>query len=353
MLPTRIPSPGEKPFTVFLGSCFSWLEDKEGRAGNTFFHMPTLERPDIKILSGDQVYLDAPWNEFTLAIPHSERELERRFFDSYRQTWTQADVTSGFQQILKRGANYFSADDHELWNNAPNPSFANNTWTSGGRKTWLRLARNFYRMFQTEDNVKTFSVGGGALSFCIADTRMNRDPGRDFFMLQNDFDKVAAWIAGLQGPGVLVVGQPILTRKTSFFKGNFGDWGIADYDQYDDLLRLLKSATQSLVLLTGDVHYGRIASAPLRPELGTKVVEIISSPLSLVDKKAEGVWEPAPEVFRQVETVKDFAFKERHFLTLEFTAVGNRNVSLTVKFWPLAPLGAMPRSTIVYSTQLS
>jgi hypothetical protein len=119
------------------------------------------------------------------------------------------------------------------------------------------------------------------------------------------------------------------------------------------LLRLLKSSTQSLVLLTGDVHYGRVASAPLRPELGTKVVEIISSPLSLVDKKAEGIWEPAPEIFRQVHTEKEFAFNQRHFLTLEFTAVGNRNISLTVKFWPIAPIGAMPRSTIVYSTQLS
>lgn len=352
-LPIRVPAAGQKPFTVFLGSCFSWREDEDGKAGNTFYHMPTPERPHIKILCGDQVYLDAPWREFLLALPHREPELERRFFENYRKTWTQSGFTSGYQQILKRGANYLSSDDHEFWNNAPNPSFANNTWTQTGRDTWLALARNFFRMFQTEDAVKTFSVGGGALSFCIADTRINRDPGRDFFMFQSDFDKVAAWIAGLQGPGVLVVGQPILTKKTSFFKGNFGDWGISDYRQYDDLLRLIKSATQSLVLLTGDVHYGRVASAQLRPELGTKLIEVISSPLSLVDEKAAGTWEPAPEVFRRMQTEKEFASNRRHFLTLEFSAIGNKHVSMLVKFWPIVPNGQIPRSTVVYKTQLS
>lgn len=348
LLPARVPAATE-PFIVLLGSCFFYREDDEGKAGSTYYHMPAGERPDIKILCGDQVYLDAPARDFIVALPHREKTLEALFFDTYQKTWSQSSVTSGFQQLLKRGANFFSSDDHEYWNNAPNRSFANNTWTKGGRETWLRVARDIYRVFQTTATVTTFNVGN--LSFCIADTRINRDPDRVNFMLDTDLDRVAQWVQGLEGPGVLVVGQPILSKKSSFIMGRL-DASLADYKQYDRLVAILKTAQHSLVILTGDVHYGRVASAPLNPMLGTEIIEVISSPMSLVDKVAEGKFEPAPEIFQQTETVNEFAFNQRHFLTLEFSAASSKRPDMRIKFWRIVPTGELPKSQIVFERSL-
>jgi hypothetical protein len=75
-LPAELPAVGEKPFTVLLGSCFAHHEDRELRVGKAFFHMPCAATPDIKLLSGDQVYLDSPWYRYLL--PHSLGELSRR-----------------------------------------------------------------------------------------------------------------------------------------------------------------------------------------------------------------------------------------------------------------------------------
>jgi hypothetical protein len=350
LLPEHIPGLDEKPFTVLLGSCFFWKEDEAGTTGSTFFNMPAGDRPDIKILCGDQVYLDAPWHEFLLALPHREDNLKSRFFKTYSKTWEQSSVTAGFQQLLKRGGNFFSSDDHEFWNNAPNASFSNNTWSDTGREQWLKIAGELYRAFQTTSVVTTFDVG--TLSFCIADTRINRDPDRGNFMRDDDLNRVAQWVSRLNGPGVLVVGQPILSKKTSFFKGHFGDWGLADYKQYDRLLSILKSSRHSMVILTGDVHYGRVASAPLNPMLGTEIIEVISSPMSLVDEAAAGKWEPAAEIFRQTQTVNEFAFKQRHFLTLEFSAASSRRPFMRIKFWRIVPNGELPQSQIVFERSL-
>lgn len=59
-LPDRLPVAGEKPFTVLLGSCDFHHEDKAGAVGQTYLHLPPGAEPDIKILCGDQVYLDNP-----------------------------------------------------------------------------------------------------------------------------------------------------------------------------------------------------------------------------------------------------------------------------------------------------
>ena len=115
-------------------------------------------------------------------------------------------------------------------------------------------------------------------------------------MQQTDFQAVARWIQNLTGPGVLVVGQPLFfSDKACGLSGTFGDWNLPDYDQYGQLARLLGQSPHSIVILTGDVHYGRIAWCTLVS--GGELIEVISSPMSLVDKQAEGAWEEAPNLF--------------------------------------------------------
>ena len=222
-LPEAMPLLGEKPFTVLLGSCFAHHEDSERKVGNAFFHMPHSAAPDIKILAGDQVYLDSPWYRFMM--PHASQELHDAFFEHYTSTWSQTD---GFARLLIDGANYFSSDDHEFWNNAPNRgAYVVNTWESSGRQFWLEAARGLYSAFQTSKAIMKFSVP--PVSFLFADTRINRDEERKNFMKPSDLDEVAQWVGNLGGPGVLVIGQPLLQTATGFFKGHFGDWNLPDF----------------------------------------------------------------------------------------------------------------------------
>lgn len=338
-LPSQLPTLEEKPFTVLLGSCFCKREDAEGAVGQTYGQLPTGSRPDVKILCGDQVYLDDPWAHY-LWHTHDISELEVEFFSNYRDTWMQAP---GFRQLLTQGANYFCPDDHEFWNNAPNvATVIRDTWSRSGRQEWFATARQFYQMFQNPASGATFTVA--PLSFLIADTRSNRSSDQTDFMRPSDFQAVAQWIQNLTGPGVLVVGQPLFSDKAGFLSGTFSDWNLSDFDQYGQLAPLLAQSPHSIVILTGDVHYGRIAWCTLIS--GGELIEVISSPMSLVDKLAEGSWEEAPNLFppfalpgvvrARVHTLasQTFSPSNSHFLTLEFSATGAQ-VRMSVRFWPI------------------
>jgi hypothetical protein len=343
-LPDHLPTLDEKPFTVLLGSCFCQREDAEGAVGRTYAHLPAGARPEVKILCGDQVYLDDPWAHY-LWHTHEITALEAEFLRNYRDTWTQEP---GFRQLLTDGANYFTPDDHEYWNNAPNAATViRDSWSSTGRREWFNTARQLYQMFQTPGPITTFGVG--PLSFLIADTRSNRSPDLIDFMRQTDLQAVEQWIQHLPGPGILVLGQPVFREKTGHLQGTFADWNLPDYDQYGQLARMLAQSPHSIAILSGDVHYGRIAWCTFSS--GRELIEVISSPMSLVDKQAEGDWEEAPGLFppfalpavvrAQVHTLAKDTFSpiDSHFLTLEFSATG-AHVRLTVRFWPVRRQGS-------------
>ncbi len=355
-LPAELPTLDQKPFTVLLGSCFCEAQDESGKLGNTFFHLPSGERPDVKIWAGDQVYLDSPWHYWSWH-KHDAAELEVKHFENYQRAWFQTGTAAGFREALRDGANYFSSDDHEFWNNAPNwAALVRDSWREGGRKTWYGIARDLYGAFQADSATEKFTVG--PLSFSIADTRMNRDADRTRFMLNEDIQEVGEWVANLKGPGVLVVGQPLFTAKKGL-TGHVTDWNLPDYDQYGDFVRRLARSTHSLVVLTGDVHYGRVASCALKS--GAELIEIISSPTALVDKSVGGSWHGAPAAYPAfdipgvakgpVETKKDFMLTDNHFLTLQFSAAGGR-VKMVAKAWPIISPGTMPRSIPVYERLL-
>ena len=347
-LPADLPRLDEKPFTVLLGSCFCVREDAEGAVGRAYVQLPAGARPDVKILCGDQVYLDDPWQHYFWHT-HNITELEGEFFRRYHDTWTQEP---GFRQLLSEGANYLTPDDHEYWNNAPNAATViRDTWEDNGRRQWFTTARQLFEMFQIPAPILTFDVG--ALSFLIGDTRSNRSPNRTDFMRQADLGVVEQWIRSLAGPGVLIVGQPVFRAQTGRLTGMFADWNLPDDNQYGDLARLLAQTPRSIVILSGDVHYGRIARCTLAS--GGELIEVISPPLALVDRNAEGVWEEAPSAFppfalagadvprAQVQTLERETFSpiDSHFLTLEFSAAGAR-VLMTVRAWPVRRQGAAP-----------
>lgn len=141
-LPAALPVEEERPFTLLLGSCFYGPEDRDGAVGKAYHHIPEAGRPDVKVLCGDQVYLDNPWKETTFKWYLGNRKpgvFRAMLFDKYMANWGQ---DAGFRRLLADGANYFCSDDHEFWNNAPNFGGVGflNTITSKQRAWWLVIS---------------------------------------------------------------------------------------------------------------------------------------------------------------------------------------------------------------------
>src|SRR3990172_2006624 len=350
-LPASLPKEGERPFTVLLASCFYYGNDKEGRMGVAVKLLPEDAKPNVKILCGDQVYLDLPaFAEFS----DDEAWLAENFLNKYILTWGQ---TNGYQTLLRTGGTYFTADDHEFWNNFPNwATLINNTWKEEGRERWKKVALALYKDFQSDDPSKAghprrFEIGN--LSFFISDTRVFREEGDINFMSQQDFLQLKQWILGLQGPGVLVLGQPIFHEPASQSNAKLGDRALSNYKpQYTELVRTLFQAQHSILVLTGDVHYGHVASCELRSSpIPVKLIEVIASPSSLVSTITTGRPEDAPARFPpepipglvhsdirtlyKTPTRRVLLFKEvskDHFATLHFTERAGR-VRMRVRYW--------------------
>ncbi|HKW01662.1 MAG TPA: hypothetical protein VJN96_17675 [Vicinamibacterales bacterium] len=350
-LPDELPGLSDKPFTVMLGSCFCAAEDKSGSAGRTFLSIPDGLSPDLTLLCGDQVYLDSPF--FKFLIPHTKQGLAEIFLANYAATWGQTGDRQGYQHLLAGGSNVFSSDDHEFWNNAPFPSFSVNTLTPGGRNDWWNLAKSLYGAFQTPDTagvVRPFTVGD--LEILVADTRITRAAERTTFLRPQDMDQVVSWIANLKSPGVLCVGQPLFQAPTGI-SGNIADWNLPDFAQYATLVRALLNAPQSIVVLTGDVHFGRVASATTQS--GHEIIEIISSPTSLVTAGGTPEWHAPPALFPAeavpgcaqvpITPLASWQRAKNHFLTIEFWQNGGR-LCLRVRTWETSPDATTPHDPV-------
>lgn len=356
-LPNELPTLGQRPFSVLLASCFASSRSDSVLLGSSYLNLQRSEPVDIKILCGDQVYLDDPWDYF-LRHTHSFNDLEDLLFAKYVATWTQNKSLTGFRQFLQSGANFFSSDDHEFWNNAPNrATLIRDSWFQSGRENWLRIARNLLEIFQSKESKTTFNVG--TLSFFIADTRINRDEDRQNFMWQTDLLALSNWVDNLQGVGIIVVGQPIFSEKAGFFGGRFGDWNLPNYEQYKDFVRILMKSNHSILILTGDVHYGRIARCRIKP--GIHLYEIISSPTSLVNQKVGGKWHEAPSMFpvesipglvgRMVTNHPEYQMTENHFLTLNFYRDGLKT-KVIPKVCEIVGNGRIPRTRAIDTFEL-
>jgi hypothetical protein len=344
-LPERVPGLDERPFTLMLGSCFSRAADGAGNAGRAYALLPADARPDVKVLCGDQVYLDQPTSEF-LVRTHSGAEIRERHLANYVGAWSQS---GGFRELLRAGGTYFSSDDHDLWNNAPNPTIiARDTWSQHGRDAWSAAARALYAAFQRPTGAAPAVFRVGTLSVFVADTRLGRTTGTDGFSTEAQLVAIEGWLAGLEGPGCLVVGQLVFSGRAGW-KGRWTDWGLADFDQYARLAGALLAAEHSVVVLTGDVHFGRVAVCARTPD--RDIVEVVASPLSLVAPIPSNTWKPAPARFpdsaipgiarHPVRTAEAFRLNADQFTTVGFSRSG-AFVRMQVRAWPVETNGRLP-----------
>jgi hypothetical protein len=118
----------------------------------------------------------------------------------------------------------------------------------------------------------------------IADTRSHRtrdDDPKARLMLPDQWDALEAWAAGLKGPGVLVLPQPLLKGG-----GSKTDRTLLDFQESDRFgavfeRSLARPDPHDILILTGDIHTGRLSSAEI-VGLNGRIHELVASPASLV-----------------------------------------------------------------------
>lgn len=351
-LPERLPLKGEKPFVMALGSCFFPHRDG-GQAAAAYKALyergPIDARPDIAFLAGDQVYLDIGFD----SLSSRSDEIRQRIAADYAENWR------ALGSILNRGATWLLPDDHEYWNDYPFHDSLLPTLLALNipkvRRVWEETARDGVQHIQRTLPVETFALGED-LSVCVADLRSHRS--WHGFARAEAFARLCHWAETLNSPGVLVLSQPLLVEPglTERTLANFRE-------QYRELVLALATSGHDVVVLAGDVHYGRIATAPLG-DRGAKLVEVLSSPLSnltgldgvataVADRRPRWFpprqiwenqnWRPQRVVYNRryrVSARKGRVFSayprartREHFMTVAFSRLPAGGIELSVQAW--------------------
>jgi len=347
-LPKNISN--QSSFTIGLASCFYYHRDG-GRAAEAY--QALYERgeddvqPDITFLTGDQVYLDIGFD----SLSRDPNEIIERIGNDYAQNW---QLIGG---ILNRGGTWMLPDDHEYWNDYPfHDSLIPQLLAlklKNVRENWTKASKDAVKNIQRSSKVEIFSIGND-LSFCLADLRSYRS--KNTFLPPIAFKQLTDWAKSLSSPGILVIPQPLIVNV------NKTERNLLSFKaQYKKLLEALGSSGHDIVVLSGDVHYGRIASCSIG-ENGATLTEVISSPMSnltYLNGIATASPEYSPTQFPQpeclpngwqpkevsyfekfsVSTKKGFLFSpyprkrtREHFMTVSFKKINNK-LQMTVNAW--------------------
>lgn len=308
----RLPDRGRAAgFTVMLGSCNASLFEPAEAIGPAVTKIrknwPKL-RPHLTFLVGDQVYIDQPAGpDGDFNRVRSTEWLWNHIPQHYRQVWRRSGA-------LLDGPVVMVPDDHDYWNDFPNPPhwipWFGLATDPDYRRRFRTVASAHVRDYQRAAPVKIFNVGGDArpdLSFCVIDTRTHRQraDGSGRFMRQPDFNRVTRWLSRLRCPGVLVMSEPLFHRATSVvteFDGIpipddlqfIGDYHLRSYStQWEPFEQSIASAPHDVLVLAGDVHFGRFSRVLLahgQSEDGTpraqRIHEIVASPIAQLPSAA-------------------------------------------------------------------
>lgn len=350
-LPLALPTESSKAFTVSLSSCFYEHRDC-GQAARAFKSLyergEDSVKPDIKFMVGDQVYLDIGLD----SLSPLTNEVRQRIAEDYAKHW------QALGSMLARGGAWMLPDDHEFWNDYP---FYDGLLPTlfmlkirKIRNAWKGASRDGVLNVQQSSKVDTFKIGDD-LSFCVADLRSYRSKTQ--FIDNQGFEKMTDWAKGLTTPGVLVIPQVLLAEKNKLERNL-----LSFKKQYAALIEAMATTGRDIVVMSGDVHFGRIAQVKMG-EHGGKLIEVVSSPMSnltglnsLASDKAKTSPEkfPDPKAMTitgfepqeveydkhfHVHTKKGFPlsayWKERtreHFMTVSFHK-NTTSVGMSVQAW--------------------
>ena len=262
-----------------LASCFWLPADKEGTYERAVKELVKHgDHPHFKLLVGDQVYQDYP-----PLVPRDD--MRGPFTKRYEEYWG----SEPYRYALSSSPNFFTSDDHEFWNNFPERQpWIPYTWDRF-RKGSGEAARTTFHHFQYGANPEErpfcrFTID--PVSFFVSDARSERDDitaREPHFFSEEQWQELETWARELEGPGVLVLGQPLFDRE-----GGKTDRSLASFSKdYGRLCAVFEEALRrpdphDILILTGDIHTGRYGRATLVGVPGGEVHEFVASPVSRV-----------------------------------------------------------------------
>lgn len=281
-----LPSNLENPVTFFISSCFWRDNDKEGAYGAGMRTLTKLHHPHFKLLIGDQVYQDWP------PAPLTGRSSAELYGDRYGIYWGDA----AYHEVFTSSPNYFLCDDHEFWNDYPErQAQLMRTWKK--RDEYGKVAQTLYDLFQNSANgggKPWRQVKIGPVGIFLCDTRSQRTHYNDepkSFIPAEQWTDLKSWFDTLEGPGLLVLGQPLFQKD-----GDFKDHSLSNFkDDYgrlcDEIVRTVKGERQNgsgprpphdVMVLTGDIHRGRFSAARFAGIGAGQMYEFVASPASRI-----------------------------------------------------------------------
>lgn len=278
----------DDPFCLLLGSCFSKVSKSGNNVRGLAESLKDARLPHLKLLCGDQVYLDIPVLEL---IPSAKDEMETFIVDKYLTNWSPRRDDAQFGKLLRRGTNLFLSDDHEFWNNYPFPLIYSVTLDKGlggaERAAWFaEAARAALAAFQRVDTaLRSFRIGGGreAVNLFALDGRVQRDKGTERAHPKEALRALKEGLRASSGPAIVCLSQPLLQPAAGHLgricRKKVTDLVLSDLTDFPELVDALAACPHDILLLSGDIHGGRIASVA---RTRGKIVEVIASPLSLV-----------------------------------------------------------------------
>lgn len=276
-LPSELPPEG---VGILIASCF-WLNgDKDGFYAAAMRELIDRERPACKVLMGDQLYIDVwpplPGRDITAGLAHR-----------YERYWG----NDPYRRMLAACPTIVTSDDHEYWNDFPErrlpwPPFARLNPDESTSAT-----QGLYDVYQSalnRDGLRWTTARIGRVSFFVSDMRYSRKAlgNAGGLMEEPQWDALESWGRQLTGPGVLVLGQPLLKAGGSKTDRTILDFA-ADADRLAGVFeRALGGETadqqaHDILILTGDIHTGRLSTASIAGLAG-QVHEFVASPASRV-----------------------------------------------------------------------
>jgi len=389
-LPDAVPQALDGSFNILLGSCYYQPEDDAGLLGTIVTQIQIL--PQLVLLAGDQIYGDLPLFE---DLPDSEPALSQRLGDKYLTNWASTQLrVPGLEAVLARAPVATIPDDHEFWNNFPfRQKQLPNTWQDASRQRWQRAAQALYEDYQLAAD----PAAAGAtrldvlpLRMLMLDMRCARDDAFGDMLNPAGVAALAAWVAdlladkaaGRPGVGLLSSGQAIfIDPPTSDGKKRDVDAEMGNYAQFaliEQAITTLVDAGVPVVYVTGDVHWGRVASGDDRTRPNRRLLyEVICSPSRLIRTplvdagketlaSAKGIFgkkdpwprhadaeTPPPFFGAQSRFAVNCEFKQRgdQVAMLSFAQAGN-GLDLDVRYYGIHPDKSLQQSRPVRTIQL-
>jgi hypothetical protein len=306
-----LPAAEDPRIRLAVGSCFDIGGRDVAVLGPAYDALrDASEGPVYHLWLGDQVYVDAPWNETTRT-----RHARRIIFDRYLRSWG-LTAPSSLATVMRRSSNWYLPDDHEFWNGYPHPSWltlfwhtaarvARQVWRAGRRAPphpaaqgkWGAAAGEAFSVFASGADFERFGcevvpeqlqrIETNRVVIVLVDTRWHRTirksgPGSGF-MRSTDLAAVVDLVHDDDRLVCLCLAKPLIGHlpHRGLSRGRV-EYGPEDYTiQYTTLWRALTERRHRgwpTLILAGDVHCHGIRSAA---EGG--LLEVTSSPLSLLD----------------------------------------------------------------------